>query len=203
LSRLRLWAGKRCVMFHETPTRSHGNMHVADTRAPALGSTQLEGPVYAALVTIRLVEEEKRTNSLQARGLAIVTTSGTLVTLLFAIAKFGRSTEGSAKIPVAGRWVLAAAAVAFVGAAIGGLLANLPRLLVRPRLSSLAELIDSRWGTPAASAEKTVALARARQLRELERSNDGAARAVLGGLAAEVIAISLAAAAVVVTLAIG
>jgi hypothetical protein len=183
--------------------RSHGNLRVADTRAPSIGATEREGPVYAALVTIRLTEEEKRGSSLQSRGLAVVTTSGTLVTLLFAIAKFGLSSEVPTKVPAASRWLLAAAAVAFVGAAVGGLLANLPRVLVRSRLSNLAELIESRWGAPAASAEKTVALARARQLRELERSNDGAARAVLGGLAAEVVAIALAAAAVVVALAVG
>jgi hypothetical protein len=152
---------------------------------------------------MRLTEEEKRGSSLQARGLAVVTTSGTLVTLLFAIAKFGLSSETPAKIPTASRWLLAAAAVAFVAAAVGGLLANLPRALVRPRLSNLTELIETRWGGPAGSAEKTVALARARQLRELERGNDSAARSVLTGLAAEVVAIALAAAAVVLVLAVG
>lgn len=44
-------------------------------------------------------------------------------------------------------------------------------------------------------AEKTVARARVHQLQELESANDVAARAVLSGLAAEVLAIALAAAA--------
>jgi hypothetical protein len=168
-----------------------------------VGATEREGPVYASLVSVRLAEEEKRGSSLQARGLAVVTTSGTLVTLLFAIARFGLGSETPTKVPALSRWLLAAAAAAFVAAAVGGLLANLPRVLVRPRLSDLAERIETRWGAPAGSAEKTVALARAYQLRELERGNDGAARAVLGGLAAEVLAIALAAAAVVAALAVG
>jgi hypothetical protein len=182
---------------------SNGNLPVADARVPTTAAaTDGGGPVYAVLVATRLTEEEKRGNSLQARGLAVVTTSGTLVTLLIAIAKFGGSSEIPAKVQAVGPWLLAAAAVAFVAAAVGGLLANLPRVFVRPRLSDLEQRIKNDWAAPAGSAEKTVGLARARQLQELERGNDNAARAVLAAIAAEVLAIALAAAAVVVAMAL-
>ena len=103
-------------------------------------------------------------------------------------------------VPNASRWLLTIAAVTFVGAAIGGLLANIPRDIGRPSSSDIAEKLDSEWSKPAASAEKTVALDRVRQLQKLEGVNDAAAWAVLAGLAAEVLAIALAAAAVVVAI---
>lgn len=156
------------------------------------------GQVYASLVTTRLAEEEGRHRSLQARGLAVVTTAGTLVTLIFAIAQFVLRGKVIATVPSASKWLLTIAAGTFVGAAIGGLLANIPRDVGRPVSSKIAEELDSEWSKPAAPAEKTVALVRARQLQKLEGVNDVAARAVLGGLAAEVLAIALAAAAVVV-----
>jgi len=64
--------------------------------------------------------------------------------------------------------VLAIAVAAFVAAAVGGLVTNVPRLLARPRLKDIITNIESGWSGPVAAAEKTVALARARQLQELE-----------------------------------
>jgi hypothetical protein len=175
-------------------------MRVAEARAAASGAAGSGGQIYAALVTTRLAEEERRGSSLQARGLAVVTTSGTLVTLIFAIAQFVSGGKILARLPDASRWLLAIAAVAFVAAAVGGLVTNIPRLFARPRLKEIADQIESGWSGPAAVAEKTVARARVRQLKELESANDVAARAVLSGLAAEVLAIALAAAAAIVVI---
>ena len=130
----------------------------------------------------------------------MVTTSGTLVALIFAVAQFALKSRVVAEVPDAGRLLLTIAAGAFVVAAVGGLLANVPRDLGRPVSSEIAGKIDSDWSKSTASAEKTVALARARQLQKLERVNDYAAKTVLVGLATEVFAIALAAAAVVVTI---
>jgi hypothetical protein len=173
---------------------------VAEARATAGGPAGGGGQVYAALVTSRMVEEDKRGSSLQARGLAVVTTSGTLVTLIFAVAQFVPGGRVPARIPEASRWLLAIAVAAFVAAAVGGLVTNVPRLLARPRLEDIITNIESGWSGPVAAAEKTVAVARARQLQELESANDGAARAVLAGLAAEVLAVALAAAAAIVAI---
>jgi len=161
------------------------------------------GGIYTALVVTRLAEEDKRGSSLQARGVAVVTTSGTLVTLLVALTQFRVGGKVLPNLPTASRWLFAIAITAFVAAAVGGLLANFPRALVRPRLSNLVDLIESQWTTPPAAAEKPVALARARQLQELETANDKVAWAVFAGLIAEVLAVALAAAAVLVALAQG
>jgi hypothetical protein len=152
--------------------------------------------MFVVLVATRLAEEEGRHGSLQARGLAVVTTSGTLVTLIFAVAQFVLRSRAVVRVPDASRWMLTIAAAVFVGAAICGLVANIPRDLGRPVSSEIAEKIDSEWSKSGVSAEKTVALTRARQLQKLESVNDVAAWAVLAGLATEVFAIALAAAAV-------
>jgi hypothetical protein len=173
---------------------------MAEIGPAARGAVGDAGQVYASLVTTRLAEEEGRHRSLQARGLAVVTTSGTLVTLIFAVAQFVLPSRVIARVPDASRWMLTIAAVAFVGAAICGLWANIPRDLGRPVSSEIAGKIDSEWGKSSAPAEKTVALTRARQLQKLEGVNDAAAWDVLAGLAAEVFAIALAAAAVIVAI---
>jgi hypothetical protein len=173
---------------------------VAEVGPSARGAAGGAGQIYAGLVTTRLTEEEGRGRSLQARGLAVVTTSGTLVTLIFAVAQFVLRGRVVAMVPSASRWLLGIAAVTFVGAAIGGLLANIPHDMGRPSSSDIAEKLNSEWGKQAAAAEKTVALDRVRHLQKLEGVNDAAAWAVLAGLAAEVLAIALAAAAVVVAI---
>ncbi len=164
------------------------------------GHPELAGPVYAAFLATRITEEEKRVVSLQTRGLAVVTTSGTLVTLLIAITKFGLGKD-AAQVPITSRWLVGVATVLFVLAALGGLVANLPRTLGRPRLEDLVKRMDGSWNDPRSGAEKAVALARAKALSEQEQANDGAARAVVAALAAEVLAIGLAAIAVCVILA--
>jgi hypothetical protein len=115
---------------------------VAEARATAGGPAGGGGQVYAALVTSRMVEEDKRGSSLQARGLAVVTTSGTLVTLIFAVAQFVPGGRVPARIPEASRWLLAIAVAAFVAAAVGGLVTNVPRLLARPRLKDIITNIE-------------------------------------------------------------
>jgi len=174
---------------------------VTETRAG--GANQNAGGIYTALVITRLAEEDKRGSSLQARGVAVVTTSGTLVTLLVALTQFRVGGKVLPNLPTASRWLFAISITAFVAAAFGGLMANFPRALVRPRLSNLVDLIKSEWSAPATTAEKPVALARARQLQELETANDHVARAVFAGLIAEVLAVALAAAAMLVALSQG
>jgi hypothetical protein len=171
---------------------------MAETGPTARSALGEAGPVYASLVTTRLAEEERRHGTLQARGLAVVTTSGTLVTLIFAVGQFALRSKVIAKVPDASQWMLTIAVVAFVGAAIGGLIANIPRDLGRPVSADIAEKIKSEWSKSGAAAEKIVAFTRACQLQKIEDVNDISAWAVMGGLAAEVFAIALAAAAVVV-----
>src|ERR1700761_7028901 len=81
---LRWPVGARHVICHVKLRHWHGSMHVAETGSSGRDTTGDAGHVYASLVATRLAEEEVRHGSLQARGLAVVTTSGTLVALIFA-----------------------------------------------------------------------------------------------------------------------
>ena len=76
------------------------------------------------------------------------------MTLIFAIAQFVSGGKILARLPEASRWLLAIAAVAFVAAAVGGLVTNIPRLFARPRLKEIADQIESGWSGPAAVAER-------------------------------------------------
>lgn len=171
---------------------------MSEPAAPG-GRVERAGPFYATFLATRIADEEKRVASLQTRGLAVVTTSGTLVTLLIAIAKFGVGKD-AAQVPALSRWLVGVATVLFVLAAFGGLAANLPRKLGRPRIEDLVKRMEGSWNDPGSGAEKAVAVARATALGEQEQANDSAARAVVAALAAEVLAIGLAAIAVCVIL---
>ena len=47
------------------------------------------GPVYAARIAARLAEEQQRRTSLHTRAIAVVSTSGVIVSLLFGLERAG------------------------------------------------------------------------------------------------------------------
>jgi uncharacterized membrane protein len=82
--------------------------------------------VYGAFLDAELKAQDARKASFEQRGLAVVTTSGVLVTLLFALAGLSTEAKQTFALPQNARAWLAAALVAFVLAAAAALATNLP-----------------------------------------------------------------------------
>jgi len=79
--------------------------------------------VYVKAINTALEEEQLRRTSLQERGIRVITTSGALGTLLFAIAKF----SGAKQLDAADESFLVAALFFFAMAAVLAIATNLPR----------------------------------------------------------------------------
>lgn len=84
------------------------------------------GPLIADLITKELDAEESVTASLQSRGLAVISSSGTLVTLLFGLSAVA-TTAQHLELQAAAKPPLYLAAVLLVAAAIAGIVTNAPR----------------------------------------------------------------------------
>jgi hypothetical protein len=96
------------------------------------------------LIDEQLQRERDRNASLEQRGVSVITTTGTLVTLLFALSGLTRSSGppvSSNDLPY-----LTIALVFLVIGAVGGMLVNFPRALPRkvsPKYKDYADSVDA------------------------------------------------------------
>jgi hypothetical protein len=80
-------------------------MTTAGTGQPA-GVASVGGPIYVELLKERLQEERAHKTSLEQRGLSVITSSGTLVTLLFALAAVVTASKSFSGVDRAPRYYL-------------------------------------------------------------------------------------------------
>lgn len=118
------------------------------------------------------------------------------MSLLFALAALVTSQEGFEVSPRA-RNLLAAAVVLFFFAALGGLLANVPRRYEQAGMPALDRLVSPElWAGPLAPAARRTAEVRVKILGRARKVNKLKARAVTSAFAAEVLAVACVAVAV-------
>jgi hypothetical protein len=132
------------------------------------------GTAYAQLIADQLAEERGRKASLEARGVTVITTSGTLATLLFALAA-GLTSASKFRLPQAARLPLVLALCAFSVAAVLALLANIPLRYKEPTPRGLARLVAARFwaatpdvGQLRVAEAQVIALAAARAANRLK-----------------------------------
>jgi hypothetical protein len=94
---------------------------------------------FSALVVEQLSEERVRKQSLEQRGLAVVTSSGTLVTLLFALAALVTPPENFA-LSNESKVYFGAAVAAFALAGVLGIFTNKPLQYAEPSVDWLRSL---------------------------------------------------------------
>lgn len=113
--------------------------------------------IYAAVIDRELQRETERTTSLEQRALAVITSSGILVSLIFGFGALIKG-QGSLHLPQAARVFLVLALVAFVIAAIMSLLTNRPRpykpLGVKP---DLERMVADLWSISGDKAQRSIA----------------------------------------------
>jgi hypothetical protein len=140
-------------------------------------------------------------SSIEQRGLAVITTSGVLVSLLAALAALVIGRETRQFLGTETKTLIICALVSFIAAAALGLAANAPR-----RYWGLSDEDLDRVGTPDSwradgeEAAQVVGMQRVAELRRAKTANDRKARLLQGAIAAEVLGVAAAAAAVVVAL---
>lgn len=154
-----------------------------------------QGADYSAYVEDLLATQEARKSSLEQRGLAVITTSATLATLLFGLVTLLTKANGDELPQSAHPWIVWAL-VAFVLAALSGVVTNWPRHYHEAKFEDPKTLLD-RWNDPAAAARRRITTTRLKVFKRAQEVNGQKARWLLGGMAAEVAAIVLLAVAIV------
>jgi hypothetical protein len=156
--------------------------------------------VYAAFIVEQLNRQDERKTSLEQRGISVVTSSGTFVSLLFALVAVLTGAEDFELPGDAQPWLLAAAA-AFVVAGIGGILTNAPGRYRSAQAASLEELIDEGWSDAPEDAEGEVAAANVEVFKRAKVVNELKGRILVAAIAIELLAVVFLAIAIEVILA--
>ena len=144
--------------------------------------------VFPDFVKDLLTVEDKRRDSLEARGSSMITASATLVTLLVALGAFVTNRQGF-QLPEATRAPLSVAVVAFVVAAVLGIATYIPQPARMTDPVALASLLPEYWPKGKDFAQKKITVTRLEQLATLQRTNDWKARALLAAVAAQLVAV--------------
>jgi hypothetical protein len=152
---------------------------------------------YVQFVTDLLAAEQARIDRMEARGLAVVTTSGTLATLLLAIAALVVKRQG-VHIDKSALALAALASLAFVVAAGLGIAANRPRRAWDVSPGAIAEQMQDRWGraSPRDSPDQKVTATRVEIWKSLRELSQSKAKSVFAAMTVEAMAIALLTAAV-------
>jgi hypothetical protein len=100
---------------------------------------------YSAFVKELLEAEEKRNSTMETRAVAVITTSGVLVTLLLAFAALVTRVQ-TFRVPGFTLFLAGASACLFVAAALCGILTNAPWRVWTLKPDCLNREIWERWG---------------------------------------------------------
>lgn len=168
----------------------------------ALTLADVSGSSFSRTIKDQLDEERQRKNSLEARGIGIVTSSGALATLLFGLVAFTRGTNPQPHwdIGTPAKVALLIGVALFAFAALMGLAANFPGDYKEASVKKLRERVQSElWNKPdAVEAARYDAEVSVGTIDAARQINSAKAKAIRWGIAAEAgaaIAVALAVAA--------
>jgi hypothetical protein len=159
------------------------------------------GDIYGPLLADYLSAEVNHKTSIEQRGLAVITTSGVLVSLLVALSALvlGKDTTEFLNGPT--RALLVAAVLVFVVAAGFGLAVNAPGRYWGLSDDDLERIVEvPSWNAEKEEAALLVGQQRVAELKRAVSANDNKAALLQRGIGAEVVGVALVAAAVTVAL---
>jgi len=175
----------------------------AARKKSAVGATADAEPgyaVYGEFVKDELEAQDKRKASFEQRGLAVIPTSGTLVTLLFALATLSTKQAATFTLPNAARTWLSVALVLFFASALGALLANAPFIYQAVEAEDVRKRLRKKPPRDAAAAEKDVAFTRADALESAKKWNGVKGWALAAAMLLEALAVGCVGAAISIIL---
>lgn len=148
------------------------------------------GEVFADYVKEQFDLEETRRASLESRGVGVITASGALVTLLFAISAV--VTRSTAFVPSdAARDRLTWALIAFAASSVIAIGTTVPIAIKGVDARRLGAELRARWDDTADAARKTTTATRAADLASTQRANSVKSLLLLAAMAMQVAAVLL------------
>lgn len=157
--------------------------------SPAAENRSDGAAVYAAYIASQVASQEARKSSFEQRGLAVITTSGVLVSLLFGLTA-GHHLPGAARVPIL------AALFCFVVAAVAAVITNLPQLYRGVTVEALKKQIEEQWEDTGTEARRAVALTELDVLARAKEQNHKKGEALALAIRAEIAAVYFLAVAV-------
>lgn len=156
---------------------------------------------YDELITALLTEERERKQSIEQRGLAVVTSSGTLATLLFGLAALVTESD-SFQLPDSAKTFLIAAVMSFGFAGVLAIFTNKPLRYAEPGRDWLMKLVAPQvWDrTTRALAARRAAEARIQSIVSFRDKNKEKVRLLTAAITLQVIGVAALAVAVLVVL---
>ncbi len=154
-----------------------GWFHSSPATPPATPATtpadpaDVAGPAVLDLINDQLTQERGAKASLETRAIGVVTTSGTLTTLLFALAALVTKSDAFA-LPRAARYILLAAVVAFVVAIVEALLVARPASYQEVTIDSLEAITTAEnMSAPKSEADPKIAAGLVKIIGDARRGN--------------------------------
>jgi hypothetical protein len=144
----------------------------------------------AAYVRHHLTRQDERKNSLEQRGMAVITTSGVLVTLLFGLATFSSRRTENLSIPVGASSLLVVALILFVAAALAAIFTNVPLDYQEFDAADFRSKIAAAVAAPRAEAERKAAITDLEILRAAKERNEIKAKLLFRAVVLEVAAVA-------------
>ena len=166
-------------------------------------TAEVAGNVYGALISEQLTQERARKASIEQRGITIVTSSGALVTLLFALPALATKAQATYVLPEPARWLLVACVALFILASLAGLATNFPMAYREVTGKAFDKLVTPEaWTKDKTAADRRAAAARVAMIKSGRTINRAKAWFLIVGLFFEVLAVivlALAAANILLT----
>jgi len=158
-----------------------------------------QGKTYAAFIEAEMKAERERRAAYEARGQALVTTSGTLVTLLTGLVTVVK-TAATTRFPPSALVAVGATLLLFAAAAACGVVAGWNRRYTVAKASTLDKMVADHWTDDEVDARNHVARLLNATVETLRGSNSFKARWVTMGVAVQVAALVALGIAAIVTL---
>lgn len=172
--------------------------NAVDKRLSVIAAETAESAGYAAygeFVKDELGAQDKRKASFEQRGLAVITTSGTLVTVLFALAALSTKSAATFTLPHTASVWLSVALVLFFLSALAGLLTNAPLVYQATPVENIRKRLREEPRSAAAAA-KDIAFTRLDALEAAKKLNGIKGWSLAAGLSFEALAVGCVAVAV-------
>ena len=152
------------------------------------GATATAASVYGEYLKDELAGQETRKSSFEQRGLAVVTTAGALVTLLFGLGALSTSAAKGDPLAAEEKAFLAVALGLFVVSAVLALATNFPLKYAGPEPSDIKEHLEAEEDADTARLE--VAYARVEILTVAQAKNSSKGTLLFCALFVEVAAVA-------------
>lgn len=144
---------------------------------------------YGKFVKNQLAAQDERKGSFEQRGVALVTTAGALVTLLFGLAAFA-TTGKIEQLPHDAKTWLAVALVVFVIAAVLALATNFPFIYDAPKAAAIRGRLKETPIRDEDAALRDIAFTRLTMLEDAKTKNKWKGRLLFTAMAFEVGAVA-------------